>query len=121
MRAKAQLSLEECKAIYGRWRELFSQGGLTHEIEAARQEIELRSQLRLLEDLIFSAPVDLLGNSVATHHDEAVRREASLWLDRVRRLREFEHARQQEFAEYLRQLINGEPMVDVVYGASNYE
>lgn len=121
MRAKAQLSLDECRSVYGRWQELFSQGGLDAHIEAARKEIELRSQLRLIEDLIFSAPVDLLGNTVATHHDEAVRREAGLWLDRVRRLREFEHARQKEFAEYLRQLINGEPMVDVVYGASDYE
>jgi len=121
MRAKAQLSLDECKSVYGKWRVLCSQGGLTHEIEAARMEIELRSQLRLLEDLIFSSPVDLLGNAVATHHDEAVRREAGLWLDKVRRLREFEQARQKEFAEYLRQLINGEPMVDVVYGASDYE
>lgn len=121
MRAKAELSLEECKAVYGRWRDLFSQGGLDAEIEAARRELGLMSQLRLMEDVIFSAPVELLGNTVATHHDEAVRREAGLWLDRVRRLREFEQARQREWAEYLRQLINGEPMVDVVYGVSDHE
>ena len=116
MRSKTQLSLSECKDIYDKWRVLLSQGGLDAEVEAARMEIDLTARLQLLWALVSDAPVEMLGNCVATYHDEATIRTAAAWLDRVRQLRRFEQARSREHGEFIRQIIHGETLVDVVYG-----